>query len=225
MNPRELEEIHDWSGIRKLLIFGGTFDPPHLAHVQLPGEAAQAIDADYVVYVPAACSPHKVGRHQSDAVHRVAMLRLALRSCDRCLLWLDEINRAGDGQPSYTVETLRRLRAIVPDHVQLRLLIGADQVAGFHTWRNPEEVARLAEPLVMLRAPLRTATLLQQLSVAMQDQWRDRLVELSSMPISSTAIRAALQSTNDEPAGLDPAVLAYIRSHDLYTPDATEHDP
>jgi len=217
MNPRALDTVHDWPEAASLLVYGGSFDPPHLAHVHLPEAVRVATGADHVLYVPAACSPHKVAKTQTPAVDRVAMLRIALREAPQSLIWLDEIERAGDGQPSYTIETLRRLRERIPSHVRLHLLIGADQVVVFDRWCEAQAIAHLAPPLVMLRPPTTPQSLLAQLdNDAQRQQWARRIVKVPTMTESSTAIRAALSRGNSSVAGLDPQVLAYIRSHGLY---------
>lgn len=217
MNPRCLNAIDDWPESASLLVYGGSFDPPHLAHVRLPEAVRTAIGADYLLYVPAACSPHKVAQTQTPAAHRVAMLRIALRDAAQSLLWLDEIERAGDGQPSFTVETLRRLRSLLPPHVRLRLLIGADQVLHFHRWREAQAIVQLAEPVVMLRPPHTQESLLVQVADDHQrQQWAARIVQVPMMAECSTGIRAALSGGQVSVAGLDPQVFAYIRSHNLY---------
>ena len=66
----------DLTQARRLIVFGGSFDPPHIAHEQLPALAMQAINADVVVYVPAARQPLKLDGEHTSALHRLAMLRL-----------------------------------------------------------------------------------------------------------------------------------------------------
>ncbi len=109
----------DLSGYRRLLIYGGSFDPPHVGHVQLPWAVAEVLRADAVVYVPAGRAPHKLDKRQTDAEHRLAMLRLALQDppaglgeqqAVARLVLEEEIERAADGRPSFTVETLESLR-------------------------------------------------------------------------------------------------------------------
>ena len=68
----------DLTGYQRILLFGGSFDPPHHAHIALPKQAAKAIGADLIAYIPAGRAPHKLDREQTDPQHRLAMLRLAL---------------------------------------------------------------------------------------------------------------------------------------------------
>ena len=99
---------------KKILLFGGSFDPPHLAHVQLPKLAMQATHADAVGYLPAGRQPFKTHLQQTPAHHRLAMLRLALQDEPWAEVLTDEIDRAaatGDDSPSYLVDTLEAPRA------------------------------------------------------------------------------------------------------------------
>jgi len=198
-----------------LLIYGGTFDPPHRAHVELPFIAADRIDADGVLFIPAGQPPHKPSDSgRTPAKHRAAMIRLA--AADKPNAWVDtrEIDRAG---PSYTVDTLRALRDELPG-VTLRLLIGADMALIFDKWREPAAIERLAEPVVMIRPPHDRSALLGELPAASRDRWADRIVEVPAMEVSSTAIRRAIAAGRlDQVADDLPApVVDYIREHHLY---------
>lgn len=208
----------DLHGYKRILIFGGSFDPPHVAHIQLPQQVAQAIDADLIAYVPAGRAPHKLDKVQSPAEHRLAMLRLALEAKPGptpAVVLTDEIDR-GESEPSYTVDTLERLRARVGPDAELRLLIGADQLRIFDTWRGPERIIALAEPVVMVRPPDTRASLLDALPDDQRDPWRDRLVDVDAIDLSSTTIRDALKHGEHADHLLSPAVAAYIEQHDLY---------
>jgi nicotinate-nucleotide adenylyltransferase len=205
---------------RLLLVYGGTFDPPHVAHVRQPDRVRRALGADAVVYVPAAISPHKLETPPTPAVHRLAMLRLAVGARPWARVWTDELDRAeADPQtPSYTVDTLERLRRLAPDAARLRLLIGADQLRAFDRWHRAERIVELAEPVVMVRPPDTSAAVLEALPADRRGAWRERLVAIEPMDVSSTAIRAGLRD-GDLPSGLlDPAVRRYLDEHRLYRP-------
>ncbi len=205
-----------------LLVFGGAFDPPHRAHVELPPKARDAIGADWALYVPTARTPLKEREAGASAEDRMEMVRLALEGTARASVSDVEIRRGGT---SYTVDTLRELRAALPRMKRMRLLIGADQAAQFHRWREPGEIVRLAEPLVLLRAPEETRSALRK---ALQpnwgeddlELWRRRIIELPTIEAASTDVRAALAREGaDAPSlrGVVPeAVLGYIRARRLY---------
>ena len=196
-------------GAGTVILFGGTFDPPHRGHVELPERVRRAVEgrmggaggAAWLVYVPAARSPFKdVGPVASDE-DRLEMLRRAVAGNPRAVVWDVEIERArreGEG-PSYTVETVERARRELGDDVTLRLLIGADQAAEFHRWRRPREIISMAEPLVMLRSPEESVEGLMarmRASGAWSEEelaaWAGRVVEVGTMDVSATRVREEL---------------------------------
>lgn len=208
-----------------IVLVGGTFDPPHAAHIRLAVQARdRAAPAAWLLFVPAARSPHKPPPAASDE-DRVAMLRLALHDVPKAVLWTDEIDRAAadPGQPSYTVETLARLLTQAPGAV--RLLMGSDQAVSFHRWHEPRRILHLAQPLVLLRAPHESpAGLLAALattgewSAADLERWKGWIAPVPPMAASSTDVRAALTAGASPRGLLDPGVERYIREHGLYPP-------
>lgn len=207
----------DLARCRLVLVYGGTFDPPHLAHVRLPVMAADRIGADAVVYVPAARSPHKLGGASPvGGEHRLAMLRLALADHPNVLVLEDELKRGSDG-PSYTVDTLKDLRQRLGPTVAMRLLIGADQARNFERWHQADRIIQWAPPLVMLRPPDDRESFLAFFDdAANRRTWAERLIELPRMDISASQVRCRLALGQSVQGLLDPAVWDYIRRHGLY---------
>ncbi|MBC8646373.1 MAG: nicotinate-nicotinamide nucleotide adenylyltransferase, partial [Thermoanaerobaculia bacterium] len=122
-------------------IFGGTFDPVHVGHIEPVEAAAHKFGLERVLYVPARVSPDKQkGPPATDPRHRVAMLALALAGRPSREILLDELDRE---PPSYTVDTLRDLSARLL-HDEVWLLMGTDTLAGLAGWKDPEEILRLA---------------------------------------------------------------------------------
>lgn len=206
---------------RRLLIFGGSFDPPHVGHVTLPPLAARAVDADGIVYVPSGRPPHKPQHQLAPVEHRRAMLELALADRNDASVCTFELEHDG---PSYTLTTLEYLRSEVGDHVELRLLMGADMAATFYTWHRPAAILDLAEPVVMMRPPHDVEAFVAQLPDVLGEParraWAKHVVPVPQMDVSSTAVRDEL--ARPEPdlshlADMLPApVLQYIREHRLY---------
>lgn len=202
-----------------LLLFGGTFDPPHCAHIELPKLAMQAVGAQAVVYIPAGRSPFKVGRAQTPAQHRLAMLQLALQDEPWALILKDEIEQAliQPDKPNYTVNTLEALRTQLGPRVKLQLLLGADQFQLFFKWHQSDRIEELTEPLVMVRPPANRDDLLKQLPVGRStDLWSKRMLDLPVLDISATDIRQRLNHGQSVEEMLSPAVQAYIHQHKLY---------
>jgi len=217
-----------------VVVFGGTFDPPTLAHVQMACATRDAMAPEaWLLFVPAARSPHKQAGPSAGDADRLTMLHAAIASCPRTSIWTDELDRArGGAAPSYMIDSLRRLLSARPD-LRLRLLIGADQAESFARWRSAREIIELAEPLVMLRAPSETADALldamreaSDWSDAELKRWAGRIASIPARGASATEAReilAALAGGRREPAQakrldalLAPEVLAIIADRGLY---------
>lgn len=158
----------------------------------------------WLLYVPAARSPFKQSVVAPDD-HRLAMLRLAIDIPGPRSIWTDELDRARwqrehkrKPSPSYTIDTLRRLRSVIPDRIKLRLLIGSDQVWEFHRWKEPREIIRLAEPLVLAREPTISVS---SVHAALDDEfwtreekreWCTRVAPNFPLEAASTSVRLAI---------------------------------
>jgi len=134
--------------MRRIGIFGGTFDPPHHGHLIAAADAFHALELEKLLLIPAATPPHKPDPDRTPAELRMMMLRAAVAGDPRFEVDDVELRRAG---PSYTVDTLRELRERYPG-CELVLLIGADMAREIHSWREPGEIARLARLAVLARA-------------------------------------------------------------------------
>jgi nicotinate-nucleotide adenylyltransferase len=199
---------------RTLLVFGGTFDPPHARHVQMARLAVDAVGADGILVVPAAVNPQRTGAPPSAAEHRLAMVRLAFAGEPRARVDDREIRRGG---PSFTVDTLESIAREHPD-ARLRLLLGGDQALNLATWRSPERIQALAEPVVVPRPPLDAEGLRRELIARTgDDRWADRVLPVMPVDARSTDLRATLaEGRMPETALLDPAVAGYALAHRLY---------
>ncbi|MEX2582062.1 MAG: nicotinate-nucleotide adenylyltransferase [Gemmatimonadota bacterium] len=131
----------------RLGIFGGTFDPPHVGHLIVAADAFEALELDRLVFVPAADPPHKQGTVGATGRQRLRMLTAAVDGDARFAVDDLEIRRGGT---SYTVDTLREIRGREPD-AELVFLLGIDQFRALASWREPAEVARLAQLAVFSR--------------------------------------------------------------------------
>lgn len=207
LNARERKEPLPPPGPR-VCVMGGSYDPFHTGHRAL-AEAALRV-TDRLLVVPAGQAPHKQGGAERTAFHhRLAMAKQGVEGMARTEVLQMEGRRAG---PSYTVDTLDVLRRSYPAGTRFLLLLGADMLQDFPSWREWERI-------------LEDATLL----VARRPGWDDDLppelddrkvsVETLDMPerdVSSSAIRAAIAAGESVSDQVSPAVLAYIRDHGLY---------
>jgi nicotinate-nucleotide adenylyltransferase len=200
--------LKDLRAKRRVGMFGGAFDPPHVAHVALAAAAVDQLQLDELRIVPTGDAWHKTTR-LSPAADRLAMARIAFADVPRALIDERELQRAG---PTYTVDTLRELRREQPD-AELFLVMGEDQAAALTRWHDWAAVLSLA----VIGVAARPAMVGPQ-ATALPPQARARALVLPPMPESATEVRT-LVGQGSPFAHLVPAGVArYIESHHLYQP-------
>ncbi|TMQ71791.1 MAG: nicotinate-nucleotide adenylyltransferase [Candidatus Eisenbacteria bacterium] len=194
--------------MRRIGLFGGTFDPPHLGHLALAEHARDRLRLDEVRFVPAGQPPHKRGATIAKAAARLAMTRRAVRGNPAFTVSTLEIRRGG---PSFTVATLRAVAAERP-RARLYLLIGADSLDDFATWHEPEAILRLATLVVAGRPGAGAAPRVRG------PARRGGIVRLDNAEIalSSSLVRARVRAGRSVRYLVPDAVAAYIARHRLY---------
>jgi nicotinate-nucleotide adenylyltransferase len=194
-------------------MYGGAFDPPHLAHQALAQAAIEQHQLEALHVVPLGRAWYKK-RTLSSAPHRLAMAQLAFAELPQVKVDPRETERSG---PSYTLDTLRELQAEYP-LAQLFLVLGQDQLEFFPQWHGTEEIIKIATLLVAKR-PIQTATSgvvrpAEQVKIVYQP------IVMPHMPHSSTHLRELCAAGADTTALVNPAVARYIAEHQLYS---TQH--
>jgi nicotinate-nucleotide adenylyltransferase len=186
---------------RRIALFGGSFDPVHLGHLEIARRSVDALDLDQVRFLPCRRSPHKETRPGASDADRLAMLELATAG----LPWavIDDFDLRTPG-PSYSVRTVRHMRGRFPD-ARLFWIVGRDQWDALPRWREPDALAAEVEFIVFARDgdPLP------------RPGWRMHPLA-GRHPASSTVLRDALAAGTEPPAWLPPRVLGHIRRHRLY---------
>lgn len=192
---------------RRLGIFGGTFDPPHVGHLALAEWAREHLQLDRVLFVPAGTPPHKRDARRTSAKNRLGMTRAAVRGNPAFAVSTIETTRHG---PSYTVDTVAEIAASHPG-VELWLLMGADMYATFGTWREPHVIANQARIAVALRpgakAPKRVRGVEGQ-----RLEWLGN----PGIEVSSSAVRDRLKAGRSARYLVPDSVARYIARHGLY---------
>lgn len=133
------------SAERRIGILGGTFDPPHVGHLWLAALAAESMDLDRVLFMPASQPPHKRRRGMTKATDRLLMTRLAIEGDSQFELTAIEMERPG---PSYTVDSIAALEQQYGEGVRLFLVMASDSLAQVGTWREPDRLLERTEWVV-----------------------------------------------------------------------------
>jgi nicotinate-nucleotide adenylyltransferase len=200
--------------LSRIGIFGGSFDPVHNTHLELAQVALQHLKLDQLLWVPVG-QPWQKARQLVRAADRAAMVQLAIRHEPRFQLESCELLRTG---PSYTVDTVRELRAradVAGAGTEWFLIIGQDQFAQLHTWHGWQELVRLVRLAVANRggdAPHPNP------QVAAATAAGGGVIELPLPPsnVSATGVRLRIALGQDITAMVPPAVARYIEQHGLY---------
>ncbi len=191
--------------MNRIGILGGSFDPPHNAHLTMAETALSRIPLDEVWFMPTPTPPLKDPGEVSAYVHRLEMVRLAVG--DRVGLRLSRLEESRSG-PSYTVELLRDYRRRFDD--EPFLILGADSVCDLARWREPEEILSLATLIVFPRTGYFPR-------VPVRGDAAVVLFEAPVIDISSTEIRTRLRTGLPVGSFLPDTVLDFVLDKRLYT--------
>lgn len=189
-------------------LLGGSFDPPHLAHLALARTARDHLALDELRWVPAGHPWQKAHRRLAPAADREAMVRLLVQGEDRFVVDRCEIERAG---PTYTLDTVRAMAARQPQ-AELFLVLGQDQFGRLDTWRGWQELIELVTLAVAARDGLQP----QPPAALSERVLRLQRLPLPPLPIASSGIRDALAQGHDVSSLVGPEVAGYIATHHLY---------
>ena len=150
----------------KIGIYGGTFNPIHAGHMEAARFAAEYLALDTLYLIPAGLPPHKrLAEDTPDAEHRLNMAKLAAGTMGKNVKVLDlELNRTGK---SYTVDTLRELKAIHPED-ELYFFMGTDMFLTFQKWYHPEEIVKLCTLCAFGRSEADTEELFRRIAVSFE---------------------------------------------------------
>lgn len=200
----------------RLGLFGGCFDPIHCGHIRPVQDARSRLNLDRVVFLPTAVPPHKPGRQFAPPHARFAMVELALLNEPN--LEVSPLELTPD-RAFYTVDTLRHFRQ-QDGEAELYLLIGGDGFAELHTWKEWQEIPRLAHLAVLARPDWHWSDVRHRVPAALVELAKtDRVHFITNDPVSvsATEIRERLADGRELPAGTVPdLVLEYIHKYSLY---------
>ena len=188
----------------KVGIFGGTFDPIHLGHLITAQSVREIRKLEKIIFIPAFISPHKSDAKTSSAEDRLNMIKLAIDGIPFFDYSDMEIKKGG---VSFTVDTLKELKN---NYNEVEFIIGYDNIFEFHTWKDPDEIMKLAKILVLKRKS------------SHPPQFKDKyyhqavFVQTRGIEISATDLRERVKKGLPINFLVPPNVLEYIHKHNLY---------
>ncbi len=199
----------------RLGIYGGSFDPIHYGHLILAENCREQANLDQIWFLPSSIAPHKRDGATLSDRQRVELVELAISGHDAFICSDNELKRGGI---SYTVDTLTEVCEQHPNH-ELFLLMGADSLYQFETWREPEKICALAIPLVVNRPGNDKVNL--DVFARYVDEERlalilDHAISSPLIEISSSDIRARVAASQTIRYLLPRAVEKYIEAQELY---------
>ncbi|MEG0472106.1 MAG: nicotinate-nucleotide adenylyltransferase [Solibacillus sp.] len=187
--------------MKKVGIFGGTFNPPHIGHLIMANEVYAALELDEIRFMPNAQAPHKEVSSTASNAQRLAMVELAIQGVPYFNVERFEMERGG---VSYTYETMKAMREREPD-AEFYFIIGGDMIDSLHSWYHIDDLMELVHFVGVRRPGSRAKT-----------DYKIMMVEAPEINLSSTFIRNRLQQKGPLHFLLQPDVEAFIRKEGLY---------
>ena len=200
--------------MERIGIYGGTFNPPHIGHIQAAKQAVSLLGLSKLLLVPAYAPPHKSALPSNSPTPRQRLEMLRIAAADSPKIEVSDLELTREGI-SYSFETVAPLRRVYPE-AELVLFVGTDMFLSFDTWKNPEEILKNAAIGVFYRGEKGERSDIQEKKAELEARGaRVYLVQNDVIPISSTQMRRLLAFRC---AGefLPEGVLDYVREHRLY---------
>jgi len=198
--------------MRKIGIFGGSFNPPHLGHLHLAETVHDALGLDEVLLIPARKPPHKSDKDYAPENHRLAMCRLFAQSHDWMKVEEFELHQK---QVSYTYYTVNYLKEVYPED-ELYLLIGSDMLLTFTEWHHWQAILKSVSLTCIARQDGEYQKLLA-CAENLRQFGKIFLVNTESFAVSSTKIRQMIQKNQNYSCYLPEKIVQYIIKENLYT--------
>lgn len=198
--------------MKKTVIFGGTFNPPHFGHVKLMEEVIAAVRPDRFILMPTHLPPHKAVQELMSDEDRLEMCRLMAKSCPIAEVSDYEISAGGK---SYTVRTLEHFHELYPDD-ELYFAMGSDMLISFFNWYMPKRITELAVLVCNCRNAMDREACEAQKKKIEQIGGRCILTSCEPLVCSSTDVRERIDRNEPITGLVPPAVAEYIEKRGLY---------
>lgn len=195
--------------MKRIGIFGGTFNPPHLAHSRLAEEVLKSLKLDKIIIVPSAVPPLKNRNEVTEIKHRLAMAEIAFGK--RPNFEISDIEIKRNKIKSYTIDTLITMnKKIKGDTVKFYLILGTDSLMDFPKWKTPERLFDYAEVVVINRPGYKKSDIMPEYS------GRALFLKVRPMDISSSKIREYVRRNKPIGSLVIPEIEKYIKQNKLY---------
>lgn len=198
--------------MKKIAMFGGSFNPPHIGHLQLAQAFIERLSLDKLLLIPVFTPPHKTGRDMAASMHRLNMCKLMESHNPKIEVSDIEIVRGGS---SYTVDTLKQLKELYPKS-ELYLIIGADMYMSLQSWRQPEDICALAKICTVSRNSDDVLQLESHSKFLKRFGCESIILKDRVMTVSSTQVRNSLKSGRSIKDLVLPEIYEYIKINALY---------
>ncbi len=196
----------------RLGVYGGAFDPPHIAHHALAQAAIRQLALDELRILPTGQAWHKT-RQPSPAQHRLAMAKMAFADLAKVQVDARETLRPG---ATYTIDTLTELQAENPS-AELFLLMGADQFQAFSSWHRWQDIAKIATICIAARATSASVQCQNSVQNTVQTACKIEIIDMPAMSTSATDLRARARQGLRYDHLVSAGVARYIAQHHLYS--------
>lgn len=213
---------------KRIALYGGTFDPVHVGHIEIARRVSQLFEIEKVVFIPAQMAPHKIGRPVTPSVHRYAMLALATQNDSQLSISSFELD---DPDRRYTVDTIAHFQRVLGDETELFFIMGADSWSEITTWREWERLLTMTNHIVVTRPGYEPLTThvgavgerivdLRGIKISRKGAKTQSIFFTDAVmkDVSATKIRRlASEGRTDELTDLLPEpVLEYIKKYEIY---------
>lgn len=200
--------------MKKIGIFGGTFNPIHKGHIKCIEEIDAALSFDEILVVPDKFPPHKTANELAGDIDRLNMCRLAVRDIKKAVV--SDIELKSEGK-SYSIYTLRKLAQIYPkDRFRLFFIMGSDMLLCFEKWYEYKEILSICSLVCISRSDNDTSKL-SFIAEKLKRMGGDvTIISTDPLDISSSCIRKRIHNGEDLSCFLDDLVVKYISENDVY---------
>lgn len=198
----------------KIGVLGGTFDPPHFAHIYMSNIAKKELCLDKVIFMPSGNPPHKNVKIVSNANYRLDMIELAIEDSEGYYIDSYEVY---NNKPSYTVNSIKRIQKVLPKSSLLYFIIGADSLLYLDKWYDAKTLMKITKFAVIPRVGSQKSKCIEKIDELKAEYGAQiTYIDCKPMKLSSTNIRKSIGEGEYSSTLIDEKVAKYIKENNLY---------